>query len=446
MRKWKASLYTAIVKADGGTILHNTFMGAVALIPNAKAIDVPGIFQEGIVEDDQTSADLTELCRQGFFVPEDLDERKVVSDLLQKERESAPFNLIILPHENCNFRCTYCYESFRRGKMTRSVVAGLKLLVRRQIKQSPGLAVAWFGGEPLLGQDVICELSESFISDCEQAGVPYSSHMTTNGYLLTPDVVDSLIKHRVTQFQVTLDGPQATHDRTRTRAGGGSTYRHIINNLTQMRDSPHPFQMTIRVNFSPESIPLMDEFLAETSGLFANDSRFSAYFRPIGKWGGPNDAKLDTCEFHEAADEKARLILRNLDYEFANALVKNALRSHGTVCYAAKDSSIVVGADGTLYKCTLAFEDPRNQVGRLGEDGNLQIDEARWNRWVNTDGLDTSGCVRCPFLPSCQGKSCPKQAIEHERAICSIRPKAEYESMVKAVATAGRQFHSPATP
>ncbi len=435
MRKWKPSLYTTIVKADdGGTILHNTFMGAVACVPNAKAIDVPGLFREGIVEDDQTSPELTELCSQGFFVPEEVDERKVVGELLQKERESAPFNLIILPHENCNFRCAYCYESFRRGKMTRSVITGLKLFVRRKVRQSPGLTVAWFGGEPLLGQDVICELSESFVSDCEQAGVPYTSHITTNGYLLSPEVVDSLIKHRVTQFQVTLDGPQATHDRTRTRAGGGSTYRRILDNLTRMRDSSQQFQMTIRVNFSPESIPLMEDFLAETSGLFADDSRFSAYFRPIGKWGGPNDAKLDTCEFQEAADEKAKLILRNLDYGFANALVKSTLRSHGTVCYAAKESSIVVGADGTVYKCTLAFEDPQNQVGRLGEDGKLQIDEARWNLWVGTDGLDTSGCVKCPFLPSCQGKSCPKQAIEHKRAICPLT-KAEYESMVKSVVT-----------
>jgi len=34
--------------------------------------------------------------------------------------------LILLPTEQCNFRCTYCYEDFAIGRMSDAVVAGVK--------------------------------------------------------------------------------------------------------------------------------------------------------------------------------------------------------------------------------------------------------------------------------------------------------------------------------
>ncbi len=436
MSRWKRSLYTTIVRSSEGAILHNSFMGAIALIPSHKGIDIDTLFHTGIGEEDLTDADLSELCEQRFFVPDDLDETAAVAECLRKERELAHFNLIILAHENCNFRCEYCYEGFSRGRIGRSVVSGLKSLVARKASEVPGLTISWFGGEPLLARDAIYELSDSFIKDCDKNGIPFAGNITTNGYFLYPNVVDSLIKHRVTQFQVTLDGPESTHDQTRTKAGGGKTYRHIINNLTRMKDSPHQFRMTIRVNFNAASIPLMDEFFAETSALFANDPRFCMYFRPIGKWGGPRDSEMQTCDFEQATAVKAELTRRHVEYGFSKHQIKGTLSSHGTVCYAAKESSIIVGSDGSLYKCTLAFSDPRNHVGHLTQDGNLIIDKEKWKLWVDVDDLDTSGCTSCKFLPSCQSRACPLHAMNGKRAVCPMT-KVEYESMVKSVATGG---------
>lgn len=33
--------------------------------------------------------------------------------------------LILLVHENCNFRCTYCYETFEKNKMDLKTVNGI---------------------------------------------------------------------------------------------------------------------------------------------------------------------------------------------------------------------------------------------------------------------------------------------------------------------------------
>ena len=44
--------------------------------------------------------------------------------------------LIILPTEKCNFRCTYCYEDFELGKMPEAVQRGIENLITHR---APGL-------------------------------------------------------------------------------------------------------------------------------------------------------------------------------------------------------------------------------------------------------------------------------------------------------------------
>ena len=58
--------------------------------------------------------------------------------------------LILLPTEQCNFRCTYCYEDFAIGRMTPEVVSGVKNLIDRRADGLSHLQLSWFGGEPTL--------------------------------------------------------------------------------------------------------------------------------------------------------------------------------------------------------------------------------------------------------------------------------------------------------
>jgi uncharacterized protein len=66
------------------------------------------------------------------------------------------------------------------------------------------------------------------------------------------------------------------------------------------------------------------------------------------------------------------------------------------VCYAARGNSFLVRADGRLGKCTVALAHPRNDIGRIHEDGTLEIDSARAWPWMR--GL-ASGDARELFCP-----------------------------------------------
>jgi uncharacterized protein len=124
-------------------------MGSVAKIPASQADIVLAYLREGVTEPQMSDPTVRELCEQGFFVRSNLDEKSLVRAMLTKEQDEGRLGLMILAHENCNFRCAYCYETFARGKMSKDVVRGLQAFVKKNIAQYNGLGVAWFGGEPL---------------------------------------------------------------------------------------------------------------------------------------------------------------------------------------------------------------------------------------------------------------------------------------------------------
>ena len=65
------------------------------------------------------------------------------------------------------------------------------------------------------------------------------------------------------------------------------------------------------------------------------------------------------------------------------------------VCYAAKPNAWVIRSNGTLSKCTVGFEDPRNDVGRVSRDGSFDLGTDRrppWTRgWTTGDRLYLQG-------------------------------------------------------
>ena len=77
--------------------------------------------------------------------------------------------------------------------------------------------------------------------------------MTTNGDLLTPDVAELLLKWKINQFQITLDGIGEVHDRKRPTRDGGPSFWRIFENLVSLQQRSDDFKVGIRVNFDREN-------------------------------------------------------------------------------------------------------------------------------------------------------------------------------------------------
>jgi len=431
---YKLSCYTYTHQLENGDlILHNSFMGSLARVPQQQlpAIE-PYLNREISFPMDDENDLLKELCKNRFFIESDSDEQSEIDEILSYERDMHTMHLIVLPHEQCNFRCSYCYESFENGKITPLVVSAIKRYVREQMPRFKMLKVYWFGGEPLLASDVITGLSEFFIDYCEQNEKRYGAFITTNGYLLNPSLAAKLLSLSITNYQITIDGPETLHNANRRLAGGGKTYKRILQNVLSFKEQPYDFRVSIRVNFEPLHMPEISHWVEnEIAPAFVNDERFSLNYNLIENWD--NVSIYDSSSL-DAFPLKLNLIGTTYNSPITRTCVHDYLMPNTSVCYAAKKSSLIFGADGSLYKCTVAFKDPSNQVGYVDQAGNLVFDQDKLNLWIDTAHLDCSRCTKCSFYPSCQSRKCPKIGIETGKPVCPFSVS-EYHHLLELAAS-----------
>ena len=314
------------------------------------------------------------------------------------------FGLTLMPTEQCNFRCTYCYEDFSIGKMTEGTIQGIKNLLKQRAPDLKHLTVSWFGGEPLAAKNVVYELGR-YIKELlrEYPNIHYESDMTTNGFALKGDVIKQLLDLEIRSFQISLDGPKEIHDKTRVRMNGEGSFDVIWNNLLALKSLSADFRVMIRVHVTPENYQALEDFLPIVKQTFDGDKRFGIFLKAIENLGGPNGGKFSTLGKSKfEAIERLYAMIR--DMEMSPLRQKDAY-----ICYASKVNNLVIRADGTLSKCTVVFNDERNKLGRIHDDGTIDVDAEKMNLWVRgLKSLDET-TLGCPLkgLPKLEGQRIP---------------------------------------
>lgn len=282
-------------------------------------------------------------------------------------------SLFILPTEQCNFRCTYCYEDFEIGQMKDNTVQAVKKLMDRRLPALQQFILSWFGGEPLMAKQVVYELSAHAQRVCAQAGVHYSGSMTTNAFGMDRATFDRLVELGVNDYQVSIDGDEDEHNKTRKLMSGRGTFHKIWENLLAMRDHPGRFKVLLRLHIHRENIDSMQALMPKLHEAFGADPRFVIFMKAVGNWGGDSVRQMALLKNGDQVIEELRAQLETLGWFAARPVRKSSAPAMVSPCYAAKPNSFVIRADGTLAKCTVAFNDKRNSVGHINDDGTLEI-------------------------------------------------------------------------
>ena len=123
-----------------------------------------------------------------LLVPEDEDELGAILAENRQSRETHPvLSQVIQPTAACQLACDYCGQE--HSPRTLSAEALDALIERLDAKLATGryraLDIGWFGGEPLLGQDVMRLASPRLRAVEEQRKVENCARLVTNGILLT---------------------------------------------------------------------------------------------------------------------------------------------------------------------------------------------------------------------------------------------------------------------
>ncbi|HTK69362.1 MAG TPA: radical SAM protein [Candidatus Eisenbacteria bacterium] len=315
-------------------------------------------------------------------------------DDLARSLSNERLHLILMPTEACNFRCVYCYEDFKYRRMEPWVVEAVRRWIKSRAPRLRSLHLSWFGGEPLLARGVIRTLMGDARSLADaNPDLLVTSNATTNGHLLAPAILTELVDLGVTGYQISFDGPREFHDRKRILAGGGATFDRIWGNLLAAREVGRAFSITIRVHLDQENADSVPGFLEQVRDAFGGDERFDVYIRGLSRLGGPNDAALPVFE----RDEGAAVIERVKEHARGLGLKLFEAEPGHSICYAARANSFVVRANGRLNKCTIALEEPSNQVGLLREDGTVDLKAAPMVLWMRGLKSGDAAELKCPM-------------------------------------------------
>jgi uncharacterized protein len=414
------------VKANGDEnefLLANLYTGAFGIVPEGDINLVKNALKKnGIELTDNPEGIIADLIDGGFLIEESVDEFRRARYLHETGiHRSDKLFLTLMPTEQCNFRCVYCYESFLRGEMLPEVREGIINFVKKKSSTINDLFIDWFGGEPLIAFSVIEELSKEFIKISSEKNIKYGSSITTNGYLLTPNIMEKCLKYHIKSFQITVDGTPEEHDQRRVLRGGQGTFEKIFNNLINLHNTDLDFHIDLRTNFDLNSLPKMEKYIELLVEKIGDDERFSVRFRPVSKLGGPNDENLPVCQDRGAAIYKLTEMAIDKGLHCKDTSV--TLQPHSFVCYAAQNFAYVIGSDGTIYKCTVALDSDFNKVGKIEKDGTMNLNYDLMALWITSDENEDEGCQKCFFRPVCQGSACPLVRIETGKAPC---PSAKY--------------------
>lgn len=175
------------------------------------------------------------------------------------------------------------------------------------------LSISWFGGEPLLASSIVLDVGRHAFNLCEQHGVKFGAGLTTNGYLLAPELFNELISIGHNDYQITLDGDEEWHDKTRVLANRRPTFQRIWSNLETCRSAPGKFSIMLRLHVHRENVESVKRLYDMLKASLLGDPRFTVYFHKVSNLNPGTTVKeqvlgrdeyLNALEFITGDDER----------------------------------------------------------------------------------------------------------------------------------------------
>lgn len=410
---YKPSTYNIIRKIEENSIVYNSLTQKLSIFSNANLLSL----QNG----DFISSDypyFSELLENGYILREDINEEDIARLKRFDLSANSGLEFIIIPTTQCNFRCVYCYETFQNHVMDPQVIESIILYIKKNIRFFSSLKVGWYGGEPLLETEKIEYISKKLIDICNSNGKPYLSNITTNGYLLTPDVIRMLIKSHVTVFVITLDGVGDIHDEYRHLQSGEGSFNQIIENLRYIRDKVRNrmIRILIRTNVTKKNSKYLVEYINFISNEFGKDSRFEFLIYPVCDWGGESISEVKDSLLN-SFDEIYDLLINSKQKLNYNPFLRHLNLSS---CWAVKRNSYIIDPAGALKKCTMLIDSEQSNVGYLNSKGELIVDRATLSKWILHGENESKTCKKCTNKKACT-TFCPlKRYFDIDEGSCEF--------------------------
>ncbi len=401
----KSSLFNVYVPAKQGYAIYNTLNESILFCDE----ELKSALEKNNLE--KIKQYISTLQSYGIVVENTEDELKMYQYRYNTRLCSTQeIQFVAVTTYTCNLACPYCYEG--KGEvyscdMTLETADRIVKVMQSQIAKikSSYVTLILFGGEPLLNVDVGLSIAKKLREWCAGNRRLIRTFLVTNGTLLTEEKA-SLLKGFIDGVQLTFDGSQPYHDRTRIYKNGKGTYSEVYSAVKHSLGAG--MKVSLRIQVSKENWQhLKDLFQDIDPFLQTRDVRLN--IAPLSQYSG----MCSNFSSHFLEKEEQETVLpAMLQYSPDVRPVPNYLP-----CVAYSNNFIFDGR-GSVYRCiTSVGEDKR--VGYIS--GERIVWEPELYTFLGRTPLKIKGCSTCQYVPLCGG-GCPRTALlthnSYESSVC----------------------------
>lgn len=333
----------------------------------------------------------------------------------QDPLDHFPLQSLVLNLTNqCNLSCQYCYEfgqdkvATPNGKpkfMTQEVAQASVDYLFESAAARKSVHITFFGGETLMNFPLLKWVVSYATDRAAVLGKSIDFSLTTNGTLLTEEIIDFLAENRI-GVTVSVDGPKEMHDALRIYSNGKGSYDVMAPRVKALIAKHHTRAIGARVTLTQQvtDVKKIYRHLKEEMGFaevgFAPVTASPDRLYTIGEPSMNN--VFD--QFKELAYEYRDAALRGEMHGFSNVsdtiaeLHAGVNKSHP--CGAGL-GLMGVGPSGDIAPCHRFVDSDEHALGNVMSDG---LDKAKQKEFLDRGHIGAKyDCHSCWARPLCAG-------------------------------------------
>ncbi len=393
---------------------------------------------------DKYPCEMQTLIGGGFLIKDDFDELKYLNEM--RERNMKRLNslsssyFMITPTMDCNARCYYCFEhGAHHEKMTFETADYVVDYIRKntELLIDSNIVIHWFGGEPLLADDIIDYIS----SKLKHLGIKHFTKITTNGFCINDEIIDKMKNQwSINVVQITLDALYEEYNRIKNYVNlpkGIDAFSTVITNMHKVVDND--IQLRVRINFDPRNTEKAENTIKFLKTEFGDCPNFQVYFAPIDSHTIPSISsdfegtkKHPLLYLNEVEEGYAGMasMAKNNQTDIERILNKYYLIPIPLSCTGVCNNNVTIDSLGDIYVCHRLLGKGQEFTSGNVKDG-LENNEIK--KFFQGTGLSYKECSSCKLLPLCQG-GCKYRIEEYpDKQYCLPTKKIISEILLSAV-------------
>lgn len=288
----------------------------------------------------------------------------------------------------CNFGCKYCYVLEYERNININMADDILRFIHCNVREEKEAIINFHGGEPTINFKIIKYMVESLD---EMFGDKVLYGMTTNGSLLTQDIIEFIAEKFIYNLSISLDGTKEINDANRRFRNGTGTYETIINHFLSL-NKIRP-DVRVRMTYNSDTICELFNSVRHIVDLgFKNIVAVADYTDK--NW---NDHDVDILQVELEKIFNFYFYNNQVDINF----ISDPMTKKKGLCNGGK-SSINIDIDGNLYPCTWVVGNVDFVIGDIYKG----IDNKKVQQLHNHSMVINKDCKGCNLYECCIGVRC----------------------------------------